>query len=99
MDKNRITSTFKVRNHFTLKIKIMKKFTIILICLSTFISCDKSFEILINPCRVCSYQDDKQKITEEVCDDTGSNVTQKEMEERMQREADALNVVLVCRNR
>ena len=60
-------------------------------------SCTKSNDVLENTCFTCSYSTDSKKITEEICDDTTNNEIEKiEMEERLQKEADALNVVLTC---
>lgn len=75
----------------------MKIYALLLGILLTIFSCTKSDEVLEDTCFKCSYHTDSKKITEEVCDDTGTNEADKiEMEERLQKEADALNVALNC---
>lgn len=77
----------------------MKNYLIVLGLLFILTSCNKSIEFLINPCRVCSYTTESEKVVAEVCDDSenGQMVIQ-EMEERMQKAADAVNAELVCKN-
>ena len=75
----------------------MKFHPLLFFSLLTFFSCKKSEETLKNTCFSCSYTTESKKVNTEVCDDTNTNQIEKmEMRERMQKQADALNVGLVC---
>lgn len=78
----------------------MKNYLIVLCLFFSLTSCNKSIEFLINPCRICSYTTEKETVKAEVCDDSENNqILIQEMEDRMQKAADAVNAELVCKNK
>ena len=61
----------------------------------TFVSCHVSINSG-EECLECTYKHDGNRRTEKICDDLGTEAQMEAMRDRMQMEADSLNVTLKC---